>query len=76
MKTKLPAKPNSAHELSAYGAERNKPAGEMTCKAAEIKANLVVQVGMTAGVSLNSKSTESKCDEWAMRTAKKLSKPS
>lgn len=60
MNAKHPAKANRAQEVSAYGAERKIPAGEITWRAAVLKANLVVDAGNTSNVSLNRRSTASK----------------
>ncbi|THV47127.1 hypothetical protein BGAL_0333g00090 [Botrytis galanthina] len=40
VKRNAPKRVNSAVELSAYGADRNIPAGDMMCRRAVIKANL------------------------------------
>jgi hypothetical protein len=54
---KHPAKANKAQEVSAYGAERKTPAGEITWRAAVLKANLVVDLENTSIVSLNTTRT-------------------
>ena len=55
-----PVKLNNAQEPSAKGAERNRPAGDITCSEAVVKANPEDAVGKTAKVRLNSTSTESR----------------
>jgi hypothetical protein len=58
---KHPTKLNKAQELSAYGAERKRPAGEMMCNEAAVKASQGEGSEKTAEVRLNSTSTESRC---------------
>lgn len=57
-KFKQPANERKAHELSAYGPDRNRPAGEIMCNAAAVKAILPDARPNTANVSLKSTITE------------------
>ena|SRR6187402_1300702 len=50
VKNRQPVKLNREHELSAKGAERNMPAGEMIWIAAVVKANPAGEWGKTAEV--------------------------
>ena len=57
-----PTKLSRAHELSAKGAERKRPAGEIMCSEAAVKAYSGGKPGKTTRDKLNSANTESK---WA-----------
>jgi hypothetical protein len=56
-----PTKLNNAQELSAYGAERKRPAGEIICKEAAVKASHAEGSAKTAEVSPNKTGTENRC---------------
>lgn len=60
---KHPAKVRAAQELSAYGEERNKPAGEIIWSRAAVKAKPGAALGNMAKESSKMRKTELK---WAM----------
>ena len=71
-----PEKLRRAHGLSAYGAERKIPAGEIICSKAAVSANPGGWLGKKMSPRARTTSTERRCATWAMTiptTASRLS---
>lgn len=71
-----PEKVRRAQELSAYGAERNSPAGDIMCSKAAVRAKSDGWLGKTVMPRANTTSTERRCATWAITTPTRASIPS
>jgi hypothetical protein len=71
-----PEKVRRAQELSAYGAERRSPAGDIICRKAAVRANLELELGKMVTPRAKRTSTERRCATWAITTPTSASNPS
>jgi hypothetical protein len=71
-----PQKVKRAQELSAYGAERKRPAGDTTCRSAAVRANPDGWLGKTVMPRAKTANTERRCATWAMSIPRRASSPS
>ena len=73
---RTPKRVRRAQELSAYGAERKSPAGDIICRKAAVRANPDGRLGKIVMPRAKRTSTERRCATWAMATATSASRPS
>jgi hypothetical protein len=71
-----PEKVRRAQELSANGAERKSPAGDIICRKAAVRENPDGRLGKILMPRPKRTSTERRCATWAITTPTRASSPS